>query len=176
MTSLPTRDGSFTCSWLLQNVTSGESFQIISALVARTLWAFLNLSRGSLLEFGHCQILVLTSSDFWLPQNATSQERSSDHCHVFSTDSGGCTGSLGKVSSRIPQMSVFSTFRGRHVMHHHKSPDASSSACCHAVSSSPDGFRNMVSQGGHHLLPCFSVLLQESSLGLALGLARSPAV
>ncbi len=65
---------------LLQNVNSGESCQTVSTLVAHALWAFLSLSWGLLLEFGHCHILVLSGEDvtsrfsspvFWLPQNAT---------------------------------------------------------------------------------------------------------
>ena len=138
---------------LPQNVTSGESCQIVLVLVARTLWALLSLSRGSSLEFGHRHILVLSggdvtskfsSPDFRLSQNATSQERSLDHCHTFFASSSGYTGLLERVSTRILEMSVFNTFRGRLAMRHHKALDANSPTCCHAVSSSPDSFRKIV--------------------------------
>ena len=103
---------------LLQKIISGESCQIVLVLVAHTLWALLNLSRGSSLEFGRCHFLVLSGedvtsrfspSDFRLPQNATIPKRSSNHCHICSTHSGSGTGSPGRVPTRFPEISVFST-------------------------------------------------------------------
>ncbi len=54
-----------------------------------------------------------SSPDFRLPQNAISPKRSSDRRHICSTHSGSCTGSLGRVCARIPEISVFSTCRLR---------------------------------------------------------------
>ena len=78
----------------------------------------------------------LSSPAFRLPRNAVSQERSSDYCHILSTGSSSGTGSLRRVSTRIPEISVLTTFWGRHATRHQKSLDVSSLACCHTVSSS----------------------------------------
>ena len=53
-----------------------------------------------------------SSPDFLLPQNATFPKRSSDHCHTHSTCSSSCAGPLGRVSTRIPEMSVSCIPRG----------------------------------------------------------------
>ncbi len=63
---------------------------------------------------------ILPSTDIRLPPKDTSQEGSPDHHHTLSTCCSSPSDSSGRVSTRIPNVSIFGTFWRRFATCHHE--------------------------------------------------------